>query len=73
VQVDGRVHLNAAPARLITDRAMPVAGWAGPWPTEEQWWETPRRRAWLQVVPVGGDPVLLVAEGGAWHLAAVYQ
>jgi protein ImuB len=77
VAVSGRAELSAPPARL--DRAgrpsVAVAGWAGPWPAEERWWDPTRqrRRARLQVVDDAGRAHLLAAEAGRWWLEASYD
>jgi hypothetical protein len=46
VTVSGRGVLSAAPARLSVDGDpwLEVVAWAGPWPLEERWWDTARRR-----------------------------
>ena len=50
-----------------------VVSWAGPWPVDEGWWrgDGGNRRAYLQVVPGQGPPLLLVRRG-RWWLDAVY-
>lgn len=72
VGVGGRGLITAAPARLGRHR---VVGWAGPWPTEELWWDADRarRRARVQVVLADGTAHLLALEGGAWHLEGTYD
>jgi len=73
VTADGMV--SAAPARLsITgERWVGVAGWAGPWPADERWWSTRRRRARMQVVTVDGTAHLLIRERGGWWLQGTYD
>ncbi len=72
VGVGGRGLITAAPAHLGRH---PVVGWAGPWPTEEHWWDPDRarRRARVQVVLADGTAHLLALEGGAWHLEGTYD
>jgi protein ImuB len=84
VTVDARGGLSGAPARLaVTAPERPpgewwwsgVAGWAGPWPVDERWWDPParRRRARFQVVTAAGDAFVLVLEGGRWWVEALYD
>lgn len=77
VEVSGRGALSAAPARLSVagDRWTEVIEWAGPWPLEERWWDSARRRrrARLQVITADGQARLVVLEGGAWHIDATYD
>lgn len=51
-----------------------IVSWAGPWPVDEGWWRPggASRRAYLQVVPDQGPPLLLV-RSGRWWLDAVYS
>jgi protein ImuB len=78
VRVSGRGLLDSPPARLSVEGHpwVPVAAWAGPWPSDERWWSRSRRRgARLQVVTrEGGGEVarLLVAERGRWWVEATY-
>ncbi len=55
--------------------AQAVAGWAGPWPVDERWWDTVnhRRRARFQVLTEEGLALLLVVEEGQWWLEAAYD
>ena len=52
-----------------------VAGWAGPWPVDERWWDTAthRRRARFQVLTDEGIALLLAVEDGRWWLEATYD
>ena len=51
-----------------------IRAWAGPWPLDERWWDTGRRRrARLQVVTGDGQARLLTLEHGQWHLEATYD
>ncbi|MBV9660874.1 MAG: DNA polymerase Y family protein [Acidimicrobiales bacterium] len=75
LRVDGRSG-PATPATVAIDgRRRKVAGWAGPWPLVERWWDPDRRcrQARLQVLLEGGDAHLLVLETGRWWLAGVYD
>jgi protein ImuB len=77
VVVDGRGLPSAPPAEVAVDggEGQAVAGWAGPWPAEERWWDhaAHRRRARLQVVTDDGTARLFVLEAGRWWLEAVYD
>ncbi|HET9076800.1 MAG TPA: DNA polymerase Y family protein [Acidimicrobiales bacterium] len=75
VRVSGRGAISAAPARLAVDggAAEVVVRWAGPWPTEERWWDRGgRRRARLQVVLDSGEAHLVCRESGRWWVEASY-
>ena len=53
-----------------------LRAWAGPWCTDERWWDPVRhrRRARLQVVlEPDGAAHLLVLEDGRWWVEASYQ
>lgn len=53
-----------------------VQAWAGPWCTDERWWDATghRRRARLQVVlDPGGSAHLVTLEDGRWWLEATYD
>ncbi len=77
VGVSGRGRATAAPARVRVDGgpAQAVAGWAGPWPVDERWWDpaTHRRRARFQVLTDEGVALLLAVEEGQWWLEAAYD
>ena len=72
VRVSGRGLLIGTPARV---GGREVIGWAGPWPSEERWWDpaASQRRARLQVVLAGGTAHLLSLERGCWSLEATYD
>jgi protein ImuB len=75
VGVTGRGVISAPPASVaIADGpARKVAGWAGPWPLEERWWEAGgRRKAWLQVLLDDGAAYLVARQGGRWWVEATY-
>ena len=75
--VSGRGHLSAAPARVGFGRGAPVevTAWAGPWPTDERWWDPTahRRRARLQLLLADGRAVLVHVEGGRWAIEGYYD
>jgi protein ImuB len=77
VQVTGRGWCSAPPVRLSVDGGpwQDVAGWAGPWPVEERWWDPPvhRRRARFQLLTAAGAAHLAAVEGGRWWLEATYD
>ena len=76
-----RGELSAPPATLTVRGlaggvvAQAVTGAAGPWPCEERWWDTARRRrrARLQLVTRTGTAHLVVLEQGRWSLEATYD
>jgi len=83
VRVSGRGHLSAVPVHCCLDGRIwsSVRSWAGPWCSDERWWDATahRRRARIQVVlDDGGDHLsgtghLLVLEAGTWWLEATYD
>jgi protein ImuB len=75
VGVSGGGMVTAAPSRLSVDGGVwaPVAGWAGPWPSDERWWSVPRRQARMQVVTGAGTAHLLTRERGGWWLEGTYD
>lgn len=76
VEVNARGLLNATPSSVSIAGGVPreVAGWAGPWPIEERWWDGGgRRRARLQVLLEGGEAYLLSRERGLWAVEASYE
>jgi protein ImuB len=77
VTVSARGVASAAPARLSVDGQpwLDVTAWAGPWPLEERWWDSARRRrrARLQVVTVDGQARLATLERGRWQVEATYD
>jgi protein ImuB len=77
VRVDGRGALSEPPSWLAVGRGPPVgvAGWGGPWPADERWWDPARhrRRARMQVSTVDGRAYLLSCTGGRWLVEAEYD
>ena len=76
VRIDGRGSVSAPPARLeVGERSSAVLAWAGPWPTEEHWWDRGRRRrrARLQLLTDDGLACLAVLERGRWRMTAVWD
>jgi protein ImuB len=75
VRVSGGGMVSAAPARLSVDGGpwSAVVGWAGPWPSDERWWSTPRRQARMQVVTGAGLAHLLTRERSGWWLEGTYD
>lgn len=81
VGVTGRHRLTGAPVRVAVGGGRPrkVLAWAGPWSTEERWWErgAGRRRARLQVVLDGESTeqtaLLLVREDSRWTVEGMYD
>ncbi|MCY3787011.1 MAG: DNA polymerase Y family protein [bacterium] len=76
VRVDGRGSVSAPPARLaVGGRSSAVVAWAGPWPTEERWWDrrARRRRARFQLLTGDGLGCLAVLERGRWQLTALWD
>jgi protein ImuB len=72
VGVNGRGEISVPPALVGSQK---VLEWAGPWPSDERWWDplTHRRRARVQVVLADGAAHLLVVEHRTWHLEATYN
>ncbi len=79
VWVSGRGTLSAEPSMVRFDDAarggISIAGWAGPWPCDERWWDqlTHRRRARLQLALVDGRALLVQIEQGSWSVEAMYD
>jgi len=77
VLVSGRGTLSASPRRLSVTGGpwADILAWAGPWPLEERWWDTARRRrrARLQLVTADGQARLVTLESGTWHIEATYD
>ncbi|MFI6639031.1 DNA polymerase Y family protein [Streptomyces sp. NPDC050504] len=76
VALSARMALSAPPAAVAVEGhgRLAVAGWAGPWPVLEQWWEPGRARriARLQITATDASAWLLVVEHGRWWAEAHY-
>jgi protein ImuB len=79
VGVSGRGLVSAPPVVVSStsgrSSGAEVVAWAGPWLTDERWWDPPahRRRARFQVVTADGRAHLLAVEGGRWWVEATYD
>ncbi|MDX2382064.1 MAG: DNA polymerase Y family protein, partial [Acidimicrobiia bacterium] len=86
VTVSGRGILSGAPTSFrllhgdeasgwLPGRSRSIAGWAGPWPIDEHWWEPARhrRQARFQMVTDDGRGYLVVAEQRRWWVSAIYD
>lgn len=79
IRVSGRGTLSADPVAVRFDErsrgGVAILGWAGPWPSDERWWDTAtrRRRARLQVALVDGRALLVQIERGRWSVEAIYD
>lgn len=78
VRVDGRGAVSGAPSTLLltgASSAVTVADWAGPWPTDEHWWDPARRRrrARFQLLSDRGEAFLVSLEQGSWWLEGRYS
>ena len=77
VTVSGRCEVSSPPCRLSVDGgpALVVAGWTGPWPTLEHWWDAvlARRRARFQLATADGRAWLLLVDRGRWLIEAGYD
>ncbi len=77
VGVSGRGLVSAPPARLRIDGGpwLAVVAWAGPWPVEERWWDTVRRRrrARFQLLSADGTAHLATLESSRWTVDATYD
>lgn len=77
VQVSGRGRLSGAPTRLSVAGGpwQAVVAWAGPWLTDERWWDPlgRRRRARFQLVTADGTAHLCALEQRSWQVEATYD
>jgi hypothetical protein len=76
VLVSSRVLLSSEPASVSVAGGpwTEVAGWAGPWPTDDLWWSPEhRRRARIQIVTASGEARLLYCENETWWLEGIYD
>jgi len=76
VAVGGRGELTATPVTLAIGEREPqdIAGWAGPWPVDEWWWDERRHRrlARFQIVTADGAAHLVAVERQHWWVLATY-
>jgi protein ImuB len=77
VRVSARGRLSAAPARLAVGRgpASEVLAWAGPWLSDERWWDRGerRRRARFQLLVADQRAYLCSVEESRWWVEATYD
>jgi protein ImuB len=77
VGVSARLELTGTPTTLIVENGAPaeIAGWAGPWPVDEHWWDPAeaRRRARFQIGLADGSALLLFLTAGHWAVEAIYD
>jgi protein ImuB len=74
--LDDRGALTAPPAVMSSGRAtLRVAAWAGPWTTDERWWdpEQASRSSRVQIVDTAGTAWLLALEHGRWWAEGKYD
>jgi len=52
-----------------------VIDWAGPWTSDERWWDlrARRHRARFQILTVGPRAHLCLLEDGRWWIEATYD
>jgi protein ImuB len=78
VDVTDRGVVTGAPCRFRVGGGVlpwqPVTAWAGPWPTDEDWWSGGAgRSARFQVVGADGRAWLLLRAPSGWSLEAAYD
>lgn len=77
VRVSARGRLSAAPERLAVGGgpSTAVVAWAGPWLSDERWWDlgARRRRARFQLLGVDQRAHLCSVEQGRWWVEATYD
>ena len=77
VGVSARLELTGSPATVIVEDGAPaeIAGWAGPWPVDERWWDPAeaRRRARFQIGLADGSALLMFLAAGRWSVEAIYD
>lgn len=79
LRVSGRGALSAPPVILEDPGSgfpsRQVAAWAGPWLSDERWWDpaTHVRRARLQLLLDDGRAVLVACEHGHWSIEGWYD
>lgn len=77
IEVSGRGRASGAPARLwlTPGEEHEVTGFAGPWPSDERWWDPAlhTRKARMQVMLDDGSAHVLALERGRWAIEATYD
>lgn len=76
VTVTQRGLLTGTPylLRLDSGRQQQIVTYAGPWLSNERWWErTPKRAARFQIVTADGFAYLAAQRFGSWFLEALYD
>ncbi|MEI8081710.1 MAG: DNA polymerase Y family protein [Actinomycetes bacterium] len=77
VQVTSRGELSDHPARirLPNDQWQTVTAWAGPWLTDEQWWDRQahRRQARFQLLTADAGAYLCTVQRNRWRIEASYD
>jgi protein ImuB len=77
VEVSARGRLSAAPERLSIGGGpgTAVVAWAGPWLSDERWWDRAarRRRARFQLLDAEQRAHLCSVERGRWWVEATYD
>jgi protein ImuB len=77
VGVSARLELTGGPRVVIVEDGPPagIAGWAGPWPVDERWWDPAgvRRRARFQIGLADGRALLMFLAAGRWAVEAIYD
>jgi protein ImuB len=77
IAVDGRGMASGIPLQMSIESGswQPIARWAGPWVTDERWWDAVahRRRARFQVALADGTAHLVTLEAGSWWIEATYD
>lgn len=76
IVLDDRGFISDSPAMVSAGgRNIAVSTWAGPWTTEERWWDakSASRSSRLQIVDTAGTGWLLAIEHGRWWIEARYD
>jgi protein ImuB len=77
IRVSARGRLSAAPARLSVGDGpgIAVVAWAGPWLSDERWWDlgARRRRARFQLLAADQRAHLCSVEQSRWWVEATYD
>lgn len=77
IRVNRRGAISGIPAKVSLDSGpwQRVVCWAGPWLSDERWWDATshRRRARFQIQTETGEAVLLALESQRWWYEASYD